>query len=894
MDTEDGLEDSENWSGPSKFTPSKPNIDLVERPRLIERLNEAKQGKAAFLVAPAGFGKSTVLSQWYEAHSRTGDLFCWLNLDEADREASQFLSWVTLAIAEAGGELGKFEAAARNGFPDSQPRIVLDSLLKRISQFDRDCVLILDDAHRIASPETDLLLEQMARYAPRNFTLVVNSRTGPPVDMPMLVASGDVVEIGAEQLRLTREEAVRALGDTISQAAASEIFELTEGWPVAVQLARVQKKASPDAAMARGISSGLIASYLTHQVLNTLSEDVRRFLLDLSTLEQFNVPLANAVTNSTDSLVKLRELEPLQALIISTDPAGGWMRLHHLFAEHLLDTLRAEVPGRENELYREASKWMSEEGDLIASVKYASLAGDDAMVERLILDAGGWSIILTEGIGVMRTLLRFAREHLVSSSARLLLARAYLCCKDGAYKEARGLFDASQGLRAAEELESYDRDSRLVASMINAYEDGREWTAQIVGMKIEEELENWSPLEAGTLLCETVMALVSAGKLERANHNLELAFGQMRRSGSLLGLNYCYIHAATLALYAARFDLARANIAQSLELAENNFGSDSGLKHLSQVLDFAVRTWTGEARREDIEVFSRALLYVENNDGWAEVYLVGLDGFLAMCEQYNELSLGAEICERILQVAKERGLARVERHCMIVRMRLAQLRGHTNEARTLAGNLSSWLASHDLETEVRDWQNHLLGVAFLVNDRLTANSRNIASLGACQNDAENRGARFFTIRLLVSEANIQRQMGKRDKGIEALTQALSLAASQRVIGPFLGGDRLEQDLAEIKSSLSLRQESLTLMNFVADILNLRRQMRPHTGNELLSPREQEIIEQLAQGRSNKEIARRFELTENTVKFHLKNIYNKLSVHRRTQAIAAARREKLID
>lgn len=894
MKATENLESDSSWISYSKFTPSKPNIDLVDRVRLLDLLEQARRGKAVFLMAPAGFGKSTILSQWYEASRDRIDIFGWLSLDETDSDPLQFLSYVALALAEAGADFGQFEVAARNGFPDSNPRMVLDSILRRVANLNRECVLILDDAHRASSPENDRLIEHIVRHAPANFTLVVNSRASPPIDIPMLVASGDVAEIGPEQLRLTRQEAISALGTPISSEDAEEIFELTEGWPVAIQLARVQKQAKPAEPLQRDVSSGLIASYLTHQVLDTLEPELREFLLDISVLEQFNIPLADAVTGSKNSVAMLRQLEPFRALIIPTGPGGSWMRLHHLFAEYLRDTLRMEDPSREAQLYRSASAWFEQEGSLIPSVQYATLAGDDDLVERLILDAGGWSIILTEGISVMRTLLRMAPEHLVSSSARLLMAKAYLNCKDGNYHAARGLYDASMALRATGEAEMYDRDSRLVSAMVCAYEDDRDWTVRTIDLDLPKQLDDWSPLEAGTLLCESVMALISAGRLEKANRNLEIAFGEMRRSGSVLGLNYCYIHAAALALYAGRIDLAKANIEQSLELAENNFGSDSGLQRLSLVIQFAIRAWTGEAERDEIEDFSRALAHVEQNDGWCEVYLVGLDGIISLCEQYGEYAKAAELCDRLMQLAKFRNLARLERECIMIKMRVAQLRGHSNEARALAENVTDWLKSHDLKTATRDWQNHYLGVSLLAGDRLTSSAVAHASLRACLKDAEERGAHFHAIRLMIAEAVLSRQLDNREKCIESMTNALAGAAPQRIMGPFLSPERLEPILADIKSDLSLRQERLTLVNFVSEILKRRRQLRPHADDELLSPREQEIIRQLAQGRSNKEIARRFELTENTVKFHLKNIYSKLSVNRRTQAIAAARRREIID
>ncbi|MEM8696411.1 MAG: LuxR C-terminal-related transcriptional regulator [Pseudomonadota bacterium] len=891
-DEELGGEDG--WIVASKFAPSRPNISLVDRARLIDRLEAGLLAKAIFLVAPAGFGKSTLLCQWFDARRGEGDIIGWLSLDEADCAVEQFLAYITVSLANAGAELDQLEVAARNGFPDSRPQVVLSSLMRRIANLPERCVMILDDMHLASSPETNALLDQMIREASPNFTLVLNSRLAPSIDVPGLVAAGDVVEIGPEQLRLTRTESSAALGAEIEEPAARQIFELTEGWPVAVQLARVQKQAQPDTTFQSGISSGLIASYLTKQVLDTLAPDVREFLLNMSILEQFNASLADAVCGSNNSLAMLQELEAFSALLVPTDARGGWVRLHHLVAEYLRETLLAEDSERIIGLYGAASAWFEKNNQLIPAVRYARLAEDDALVERLILDAGGWSIILTEGVNVMRSLLRLAPEHLVSSSARLMVAKSYLCCKDGKYQEARGLLDASEKLRSEDSADAYERDRRLVGSMIGAYEDTRDWTVQTAARDMPSELDDWTPLEGGTLLCEAVIALFSSGELDRVHDNLELAFREMRRSGSVLGLNYCYIHAATHALYLGKFDLAKANILQALDLAENNFGSDSGLKRMAQVLDFAIRTWAGEVEPQEIHEFSNDLAHIEKNDGWTEVYLVGLDAGVVACEQHGELGVAAEFCDRMLTLAKRRNLTRLERRAIILKMRGAYLRGHAHEVAKLAEEVSNWVGMHDLKTSARDWQNHLIAVCNLAIVRKMSPSIAASAVGQSILDAQEREAGFFEIRLLVSEALLLWQQDKKERSIDALRKALVLAAPQGILGPFIGLEPLKPILGGRKIELSLNQENVLLVNFVSQIQQRRRELRPQPGNELMSAREQEILEQLAQGRSNKEIARRFELTENTVKFHLKNIFSKLGVNRRMEAVAVARQTDLID
>lgn len=462
----DELPDSDSsWIVENKFVPSKPNIDLVDCGRLISVLDEAVKRKLALVVAPAGFGKSTLLYQWIEAFASKDAKVSWLSIDEADSDVRQFLAYCTIAVANVGVDMAELEVAARNGFADSRPSRLVTSILRQINASKQNQILILDDYHRISSPEVDAIVQQMIQEMPENLTLCINSRFAPNLDLPMLVAAGEAVEIGPDQLRLTPSEVAAALGDNISFQDAKDIIKQTEGWPVAVQLAKVQKQTQPLTSLKNMGPSGLVASYLTDQVLASVDEDVRQFLLTVSVLEQFNPSLANAVSAASNSLEILQKLEPLNALLIPTDPSNDWIRLHHLFAEYLIETLRKTNSDRIVEIQKAASNWFEEKGFLIESVRYASIAGDDERCERLILDAGGWKVILTEGIGVMRTLLRLAPDHVISSSARLMMAKAYLCCKEGQYHDARGLMDASEALRQDVDGPAYDKDHRVVGAV---------------------------------------------------------------------------------------------------------------------------------------------------------------------------------------------------------------------------------------------------------------------------------------------------------------------------------------------------------------------------------------------------------------------------------------------
>ncbi len=883
-----------NWIVETKFEPSRPNIDLVNRERLIALLDAAVDKKIAFVVAPAGFGKSTLLCQWFEQKSADDMVMAWLTLDENDTDAHQFLSYAVMSLAHGGVDIGELEIGARNGFSESPPRSILNSLKQRLQAANAACILVLDDYHLVASSVIDDIVGQMILEMPANLTLVINSRTMPSLDIPNLIAAGNAIVIGPDQIRLTRDETLLALGDKITAQDASEIYKQTEGWPVAVQLARVQKRARPAEALRPASSSGLVASYLTHQVLGSVDEDVREFLLTVSVLERFNPELANAVCGHEDSWQVVKKLGPLSALLISIDLEGNWFRLHHLFAEYLRDTLRQEDPSRFDMIMSKASTWHADQGYLIEAVKYAAFASNFEKCERLILEAGGWKIILTEGIGVLRALFRLTPDRIVSSSARLLVARAYLHCKDGEYQEARGLLDVSVTLRPKSDGAAYDRDHKLIESMVNAYEDKRRWALDKTMEDPATIAAGFDALEAGTLICERMLAHFSMGKLRPLEQDMRTAFNFMRQSGSVLGLNYCYLHAGIAALYRAELEVAQANISQALELSESNFGSDSGLKHMALVLNYALKVWKGEALPSDIENFSQMLSHIESYDGWAEIYLVGLDAAFHLAEQCSDYKFAEAVTARFLKVAGNRALERLEMFCLILNLRTASRLGQTNEVKTISAQIKDWMINASPSADPRAWQSYILAARTLSELGLMPPDQVIDALLLAENYVKDQQARLHQVRLYVAKSIALKNLGRKDDSTQVLVQAIRIAAPQKMMGPFLCDVAVKKLLKDALSYFHSNDFELVLINFVTEIFARSDQLRPRLANELLSARELEILEQLSIGKANKEIARRFELTENTVKFHLKNIYSKLAVNSRTQAIIAANKMKLLD
>ena len=882
-----------SWIAPSKIEPSLPKINLVSRGRLLERLNAALHVKLALVVAPAGFGKSTLLGQWSRTLREQRVPCAWLSLDGNDSDPNQFLAYVAVALSHAGIDIGELEVGARNGFSNSATHLVRNRLVKLLSTMATPCVLVLDDYHLVDSTAIDRILKELLRDAPSSFSLVINSRKTTLLDSATLVASGEAIEIGAELLRLTRPETFSALGPRISATDAEEIYRQTEGWPVAVQLARVQKQTQADIPLRNASSRGLIANYLTDQVLSSLHEESRGFLLDVAALDRFNPDLANAVREREDSGRLLVGLDSLSALLVPLDYEEDWYRLHHLFGDCLREVLRRNDPHRLRRILQAASAWHAGRGRTTEAVKYAARAEDWAECERLVLQAGGWKIILREGIGVLRSIFRCIPAEVVANSPRLLIARAYLHCKDGEQGEARTLLDAASALGTAGDR-SAERDKVAVGAILNAYEDSETWVRAADLSTEQVPREDLDPFEAGALASEEVLFHFARGNFPRAERSLKSAFTHLRRSGSVLALNYCYLHAGVAAIHRGDLDVAAANIARALEMAKSNFGADSGLKHLALVLDYALRVWRGDATAANFEDFSATLSHVEAHDGWTNIYMLGLDAAFHLAEQCGLYEATGSLATRYQELARRRNLDRLETFARVLAARAAAHAGHEAEAALQFGLIGEWLSRNSPLEQPWVWQTYFLGVAYEgagpgpITERIEQRL-----LGAIEY-ARTMSADSHRVRLLVSLAAYHRRAGSPHDAKCALLDAVRVAYPQTMLGPFLCDPATVDAVRQLRRDLRTDEGELLSTAFMTKALSHASMLRPNAVQSLLSDREQEVLDQLAHGKTNKEIAGQLELTENTVKFHLKNLFSKLGVHRRTEATAEARRLGLLE
>ena len=358
----------------------------VRRSSLIERLVAGDRCPIVSVVAPAGYGKTTLLSQWAE---RNGQAFAWVSVDEADNDAKVLLRYVAEALdAVEPVDERVFDALASPG--SSVPGSVVPRLGSAFSSMTSPVVLVLDDVHLLRNSECRAALSVLADHVPGGSRLAFAGRAQPPLRIARLRAEGKILEIGPDDLSLTREEAsslLRDAGVALGQDDVAELHERTEGWPAGLYLAALYlREGGPlaSAAVSFGGDDRLVSDYLESEFLSRISARQRAFLTRTAVLERLCGPLCEAVLEMGGSAAILADLAGSNLLLVPLDRRGEWYRYHHLFRDMLLAELGRLEPGLMPVLRRRAAGWCLDNGMPEEALEYSIAAGKVDAVAGLV------------------------------------------------------------------------------------------------------------------------------------------------------------------------------------------------------------------------------------------------------------------------------------------------------------------------------------------------------------------------------------------------------------------------------------------------------------------------------------------------------------------------------
>jgi len=419
----------------------------VERKRLHDVLRQGCALPLTLVVAPAGWGKSTIVADWLARDAVTAG---WVSLDGGDNDPKRFWRYLLLAAHQAGSAAGAAALRRLDAAGSDVLRDVLPAFVNELASAEAPLVLVLDDYHLVTSTRVHTTVATLLDRSPPQLHLMLITRADPPLPLSRLRVREDLAELRAEDLRFSAGEAVEffssRLGPLLSEQDVLRLLARTEGWAAGLQLAalRLRDRADPADFIERLTGADWhIVSYLGEEVLATQPPEVREFLLVTSVLNRMCAPLCDALTGRADGAGLISEIYRANLFLVPLDDEHRWFRYHHLFGGLLRHELARTAPDRPSVLHQRAARWYADHGDAAEAIGHAIASGDETLSGRLV--AAHWRQPFNAGhFETVRMWLDALPAELIAADASLSAARVWVALDTGRLEEVGAALDAAE------------------------------------------------------------------------------------------------------------------------------------------------------------------------------------------------------------------------------------------------------------------------------------------------------------------------------------------------------------------------------------------------------------------------------------------------------------------
>lgn len=872
---------------------------IVSRIARLGRLRRGLDRRLTLVCAPAGYGKTTLLAEWRNALVASDVKVAWVSVDQDDDNASIFSSYVVAAIVDATGGVG---ARAQRLLRDRALiplKIVFDELLNELERSGVELFLMLDDFDRLASPVIHDAMFALLRYAPSNLHVVLACRSIPALPLSYFESRDQLVRVDEHDLRFddaeTRAFFERIAGKPLSAENVERLRAATEGWVSGLQLAALALNDDSDAArVAEQVSHARagIATYLNENVMTRVPDAIRRFLLHTAVLDRMTPPLCDALTGRDDALDCLEWLNAHNLFIRSIDGDRRRYRYHALFLQYLREELALREPDAVAGLHRRASAWYAAERQWPDAVKHALAAGDfDA--------AAGWveacamKLIASSDVRTVLDWVSRLPGPALAGRLRLRIAHAWALALSMQMIDARRALEA---LEADIDAGRLDTDAvtatelLAVRSLIAALSD-RSTEALHLGERVlaaGPPSGSWIEQIGQTTLS---FGLGYAGRLDDA---LDLrARAERAASGHepLFANVYRQNMSGLAEFVAGRLHDASKTFEAALRAAERAAGRLSAATALSAgYLSAIYYEWNDWSKVRDAQV-DRFDIAMQAGSLGPLLRFVQTAALLQF--QSGNDARAHELLDEADRIACGRQWLRLRVACMATGVRLHLNAGKPTQAHRVGRALASLVPAappEETSSRVETWQMAQSAHARLL--LADARADEAAQVMATVHDVlAARGFDWLAAQAAVLRAVACEQAGDEDAALAMLARALEYGQGNGLVRTFVDeGAVVERMLARVRKQLdrfpalgAWYPRELVRAFDAQRAASATPAARPGAAGNL-SAREVEILDYVARGLSNKEIARALRVAPETIKWHLKNIFEKLNVTSRIQAV----------
>jgi len=883
---------------------------LVPRPHLIERLDQGLQlgHKLTLISAPAGFGKTTLVCEWVGSlqldtakKSQINNRCAWLSLDEDDNDPVRFLAYFVTALKQVEGIETTFGDAALSMLRAPQPpptKVILTSLINEVSDTPNRIIFVLDDYHSIESASVDDALTFLLEHLPPQMHLVIATRNDPNLNISRLRGRDQLTELRAADLRFSASEAAEFLsqmmGLNLSSDDIAELETRTEGWIAGLQLAAISMKGRKDhTGFIKSFTGShrLVLDFLIEEVLGQQPESIKKFLLQTSILNRMTGSLCDVLTGEENGQETLETLDRANLFIVPLDEERRWYRYHHLFADLLHQRLKSNPKINIQDLHIRARDWFSKQGMEREALRHSLLAEDfeeaAKLINRLSMEV------------VQKGEYRTVSDWINSLPNDIQQDHPFLLAMDVWALRMEGQFEAAE-TRIAEVEEALrspaHRASANLETIKGLTNSNKAYIALIRG-NLEETIsisrESLAQLPQDMLVIRTLTALY-LGVALRYQGNLKEALGiylnilpyGKQLVGSSIAV-FCFTHLSDL-----YYDLGE--LQKSKEMAER-----------------AIQFTNQHTGRPDLPYTGYAYVCVGRilrQWGHLTEALEVIQRGVRLCRQWNVADVLALACNELGDINFSLGEKEMAQHALQESMQIYQkfspwasglVAAHQAKQSLGFGETEAaieWLGGTVLKADspidlIREIEFITLARVFIAQNKL---DKGLALLERISEVSDEIGKKYTTLEAMILQAKALFIREDTEKAMERLEQALTLGEAEEYIQIFVDeGPPMALLLYEALSrGIAPDYVRQLLAAFPLDesegATSTKSKVDQSELIEPLSEREIEVLQLIAEGLTNQEICSRLCVSLNTAKTHTRNIYAKLGVHTRTQAVAKGR------
>ncbi len=890
---------------PSKLTRPGRLHNAIVRPRVLDLLQQAPFYKLVLFRSPAGYGKTTMAAQWLANKSAVG----WYSIDESDNDPSRFVNYFIQAINKAteGRCPSSQTLAERRQF--SSLHSLFGEVFVELSDYRNEFYVVLDDYHLIDSDEIHEAMRFFLKNMPDNMTLVVTSRSTPPLGTANLRVRDLMIEIDNGLLAFDTEETTRFFNQRVSEgiddATASNLQTYVEGWPSALQLIALQaqhhkRTLAQSAESVSQFNHAHLWDYLIEEVFDLLDEDTKYFLMQCSVLETFNDALVTDLTDREDSLGMIESLNRFGLFIYHLEGEQDWYRFHHLFGEFLAHQRKARIANEEVKLHQKAAvAWLKLDIPYQA-LRHAQKAKDDALIAKIITNSG-WKMFNHGELIVLENAINQLDKDFLYSNMKLSLLRAWLSQSQHRYNKVEDMLTISLSEMKSRKIILSTNDQGQVNALLAQVAINK--NDPVLALELAELA--LSQLDT-TIYRSRIVATSIVGEVNHVLGQLDRALPLMQQTEKLARQHQLYHQALWALLQQSEILVAQGFVQAAFEMQDNAFKliEEQKLQQLP-LHEFLLRSraqilWCWNRLDEAEECSYKGIDVLGKADPSKHLHSYSMLARIAIGR--GELDKAARFIEQI-----EHLLEQSTYHLDWTANASLSLILYW-QARNDVESTEQWLIKANRPVEAK---NHFLQLQWrnITRAQIYVGQYDEAkiSLTFLQNEAEASKLITDINRNLIVDAILAIKQNDEERASDMLKAALSMTNQTGMIGNFLiDGASIDHLLQKLMSKSTLGDlEKHRAQQLVKDISSKQRSRSIHFDEEFidkllnhpnipelvrtspLTHREWQVLGLIYSGFSNEQIAQELDVAGTTIKTHIRNLYQKLNIANRKEAIETA-------